>query len=80
MDRGAGDQMAGRWARPVAPSPRVSRISRRPDAAVLSISKETEGVTVATVANIRSDRDWIFEILAAVRPWLAIGGRRWRKR
>ncbi len=58
----------------VAPSPRAPRASRRPDAAVLSITNETQGATVATVANICSGRDWIFAILVAAIPSVAVNG------
>ncbi len=58
----------------VAPAPQVSPLGRGPHGAILSIAKETEGATVATVADIRFEGDWIFAILVAAIPAVAVNG------
>ena len=58
----------------VAPAPQVSPIGHSRGGAILSITNETEGTTVATVANIRPDGGWIFAILVAAIPAVAVNG------
>jgi hypothetical protein len=58
----------------VAPAPQVSPVGHGPDGAILSITNESEGATVATVANIRLDGNWIFAILVAAIPAVAVNG------
>ena len=58
----------------VAPAPQTVRGGRHPRGAVLLIRKETEGATVATIADIRRDEDWLFAILAAAIAAVAVNG------
>jgi len=56
----------------VAPAPFVAPGGRNAHGAILSIKKETEGITVATVADIHYDRDWVFVVLVAAIAAVAV--------
>jgi hypothetical protein len=58
----------------VAPAPQFASGGRNPQGAVLFVKNETEGTTVATVANLHRGDDWLFAILMAAMPVAAVNG------
>jgi hypothetical protein len=58
----------------VAPAPQVAPGGRNPHGAVLLVTNEREGATVATVADFHRDEDWVFALLAAAIAAVAVNG------
>jgi hypothetical protein len=58
----------------VAPAPQLAPHGRNPHGAVLLVKNEVEGTTVATVANLHRGDDWVFAIMAAAIPAVAVNG------
>jgi hypothetical protein len=56
----------------VAPAPQAAPHSRNPHGVILSVKNETEGTTVATVADLHRDEDWVFAILVAAIAAIAV--------
>ena len=58
----------------VAPAPQLAPHGRNPHGAVLLVKNELEGTTVATVADLHRDEDWVFAIMVAAIPAVAVNG------
>ena len=58
----------------VAPAPQLAPHGHHPHAAVLSVKNETEGTTIATVADLHRRDDRVFAILMAAMPVAAVNG------
>ena len=56
----------------VAPAPQVKPGGRNPHGAVLSLKNETETTTIATIADLHRDEDWVFAILVAAIAAIAV--------
>ncbi len=58
----------------VAPAPQLAPHGRNPHGVVLRVRNETEGTTIATVANLHRGDDWVFATIAAAIPAVAVNG------
>jgi hypothetical protein len=58
----------------VAPAPQLAPHGRSRHGAVLLVRNETEGTTVATVADLHRGEDWVFAMLTAAIAAVAVNG------
>jgi hypothetical protein len=56
----------------VAPAPQLAPGGRSPHGAVLLLKNEREGTTVATIAHLHRDEDWVFVVLVAAIAAIAV--------
>jgi hypothetical protein len=70
----SGQQLAWDAKILVAPAPQLAPHGRNPHGAVLSVKNETEGTTIATIADFHRGDDWVFALLVAAIPVVAVNG------